>query len=153
MQKEFEKQEKLKNLDDEHKQQMLKDIEDKETKHKEHEPVSAVYVVLNIRKKFTPSTTNVVFAVYIIQWFILVLPLLAVDQIVCMVVQVAQQLHFFILTKLRPSSNMDTSCVDLNDLESFIPMCWSLIQNYSISTNPIVQVGLKSLSCDLSLCV
>lgn len=67
MQKEFEKQEKLKNLDDEHKQQMLKDIEDKETKHKEHEPVSAVYVVLNIRKKFTPSTTNVVFAVYIIQ--------------------------------------------------------------------------------------
>jgi len=39
MQKEFEKQEKLKNLDDEHKQQMLKDIEDKETKHKEHEPL------------------------------------------------------------------------------------------------------------------
>ena len=48
MQKEFEKQEKLKNLDDEHKQQMLKDIEDKENKHKEHEPVSVVYAVLNI---------------------------------------------------------------------------------------------------------
>jgi hypothetical protein len=48
MQKEFEKQEKLKNLDDEHKQQMLKDIEDKEKKHKDHEPVSVVYAVLNI---------------------------------------------------------------------------------------------------------
>jgi len=67
MQKEFEKQEKLKTLDDEHKQQMLKDIEDKENKHKQHEPVSAVYVVLNIWKKFTPSTSNTVFAVYIIQ--------------------------------------------------------------------------------------
>lgn len=72
MQKEFEKQEKLKSLDDEHKQQMLKDIEDNEKKHKQHEPVSAVYVVLNIQKKFTPSTSNTVFAVYIIQWFILV---------------------------------------------------------------------------------
>jgi 5-formyltetrahydrofolate cyclo-ligase len=50
MQKEFEKQEKLKNLDDEHKQQMLQDIEDKEKKHKQHEPVSAVYVVLNIQE-------------------------------------------------------------------------------------------------------
>jgi len=39
MQKEFEKQEKLKTLDDEHKQQMLKDIEDKEMKHKQHEPL------------------------------------------------------------------------------------------------------------------
>jgi len=39
MQKEFEKQEKLKILDDEHKQQMLKDIEDKENKHKQHEPL------------------------------------------------------------------------------------------------------------------
>jgi len=67
MQKEFEKQEKLKILDDEHKQQMLKDIEDKEKKHKQHDPVSGVYVVLNIQKKFTPSTSNTVFAVYIIQ--------------------------------------------------------------------------------------
>lgn len=61
MQKEFEKQEKLKSLDDDRKQQMLKDIEDKEKKHKQHEPVSAVYVVLNIQKKFTPSTSNIVF--------------------------------------------------------------------------------------------
>lgn len=72
MQKEFEKQEKLKILDDEHKQQMLKDIEDKENKHKQHEPVSAMYVVLNIQKKFTPYTFNIVFAVYIIQRYILV---------------------------------------------------------------------------------
>lgn len=72
MQKEFEKQEKLKTLDDEHKQQMLKDIEDKENKHKQHQPVSAVYVVLNIQKKFTPSTCNTIFAVYIIQRHILV---------------------------------------------------------------------------------
>jgi hypothetical protein len=67
MQKEFEKQEQLKSLDDEHKQQMLKDIEDKEKKHKQHEPVSAVYVVLNIQKKFTPTISNTIFAVYIIQ--------------------------------------------------------------------------------------
>lgn len=67
MQKEFEKQEKMKSLDDEHKQQMLKDIEDKEKKHKQHEPVSVVYVVLSIQKKFTPSTSNSVFAVYIVQ--------------------------------------------------------------------------------------
>jgi hypothetical protein len=40
MQKEFEKQEKLKILDEEHKKQMLKDIEDREAKHKQHEPVS-----------------------------------------------------------------------------------------------------------------
>jgi hypothetical protein len=40
MQKEFEKQERLKILDEEHKKQMLKDIEDREAKHKQHEPVS-----------------------------------------------------------------------------------------------------------------
>lgn len=72
MQKEFEKQEKLKSLDDEHKQQMLKEVEDKEKKHKQHEPVSAVYVVLGIQKIFIPFTSNTVFAVYIIHRFILV---------------------------------------------------------------------------------
>jgi hypothetical protein len=46
MQKEFEKQEKLKNLDEEHKKQMLKELEDNEKKHKQHEPVSS-YVQLH----------------------------------------------------------------------------------------------------------
>lgn len=41
MQKEFEKQEKLRILDEEHKKQLLKDIEDKNAKHKQHDPVSA----------------------------------------------------------------------------------------------------------------
>ena len=43
---------------------------------------------------------------------------------------------------------MDTSCVNLRDLESSIRVCWSLIKNDSVSTNPIVQVDLKSLSCE-----
>jgi hypothetical protein len=42
MQKEFEKQEKLKILDEEHKKQLLKDLQDKDAKHKQHEPVSAL---------------------------------------------------------------------------------------------------------------
>ncbi|PNF41274.1 hypothetical protein B7P43_G01464 [Cryptotermes secundus] len=39
MQKEFEKQEKLKALDEEHKKQMVKDLEEQEQKHKQHEPL------------------------------------------------------------------------------------------------------------------
>ncbi|XP_021917817.1 nucleobindin-2 isoform X2 [Zootermopsis nevadensis] len=39
MQKEFEKQEKLRILDEEHKKQLLKDIEDKNAKHKQHDPL------------------------------------------------------------------------------------------------------------------
>ncbi|XP_069686491.1 nucleobindin-2 isoform X2 [Periplaneta americana] len=39
MQKEFEKQEKLKDLDEEHKKQMLQEIEEREKKHKQHEPL------------------------------------------------------------------------------------------------------------------
>jgi hypothetical protein len=45
MQKEFEKQEKLKNLDEEHKKQMLKDMEDQEKKHKQHDPVTALSIL------------------------------------------------------------------------------------------------------------
>lgn len=45
MQKEFEKQEKLKALDEEHKKQMVKDLEEQEEKHKQHEPVTAVSLV------------------------------------------------------------------------------------------------------------
>ncbi|KAJ9580412.1 hypothetical protein L9F63_003936, partial [Diploptera punctata] len=39
MQKEFEKQEQLKELDEEHKKELIKDMEEKEKKHKEHEPL------------------------------------------------------------------------------------------------------------------
>lgn len=39
MQKEFEKQQKLQTLDDEHKQEYEKEIHDQEEKHKKHEPV------------------------------------------------------------------------------------------------------------------
>jgi hypothetical protein len=42
MQKEFEKQEKLKALDEEHKKQMVKDMEEQEKKHKQHDPVTAL---------------------------------------------------------------------------------------------------------------
>lgn len=45
MQKEFEKQEKLKTLDEEHKKQMVKDLEEQEKKHKQHEPVTNLSVV------------------------------------------------------------------------------------------------------------
>lgn len=45
MQKEFEKQEKLKALDEEHKKQMVKDLEEQEQKHKQHEPVSTISVL------------------------------------------------------------------------------------------------------------
>jgi hypothetical protein len=49
MQKEFEKQEKLKNLDEEHKKQMVNNIEKQEKKHKEHEPVSVLSVFSGLR--------------------------------------------------------------------------------------------------------
>jgi hypothetical protein len=49
MQKEFEKQEKLRSLDEEHKKQILKDIEDKNAKHKQHEPVSTCCTLFLIR--------------------------------------------------------------------------------------------------------
>lgn len=40
MQKEFEKQEKLKSLDEEHRKEYEKELKDQEEKHKKHEPVS-----------------------------------------------------------------------------------------------------------------
>lgn len=40
MQKEFEKQQKLQTLDDEHKKEYEKEIHDQEEKHKKHEPVN-----------------------------------------------------------------------------------------------------------------
>ena len=49
MQKEFEKQEQLKALDEEHKKEIIKEIEEKEQKHKQHEPVS-IHFILHIRK-------------------------------------------------------------------------------------------------------
>jgi hypothetical protein len=49
MQKEFEKQEKLKALDEERRMQMVKDMEEQAKKHKQHEPVTIlVYTVLSI---------------------------------------------------------------------------------------------------------
>ena len=52
MQKEFEKQEQLKALDEEHRKEMEKQIEEKEKKHKEHEPVSSQQFVYFIHVKF-----------------------------------------------------------------------------------------------------
>jgi hypothetical protein len=104
MQKEFEKQETLKSLDDEHKQQVLKDMEDKEKKHKQHEPVSAVYAILNIYgRNLHHLLLTSFFAVYILAEIYFGVTCIGCRSHCLQGSLGDQQLHFFILAQLSPS--------------------------------------------------